>query len=488
MAEDKELQRGLSLPMAVFIIIGMVIGSSIWVSPAAYLSRTGPAVFLAYLIAVIPAVFVAFIAAYIGSAIPVAGGSYVVNSRLTGGLAGFLTVWLILLAVGSALATLAAVLGLFLSELFLIPENMVMIFVIVVGIAVLVIFYLINFLQVKISGAVEMIITLFGDVLVMIIFIIAAIPFYNPNNLDPIIPPQLGLSPLLFASLVFFFSYVGFTLILDVAGEVKNPKKNIPLALLISIPLLVGLYTFQSLMVAAIHPWNEPVGTVTEILTKGRILPQGAIILVTILIVVAIASTIHPVYLAYSRDILMAGRDGLFSDKFTKVHKKYKTPIPALTLLLVIGIIFILIFIPLLTPEYGIATAAVLLSAFTGVAALLIQIPLCIAAIKLPKKFPNLHKSSGFKPSIKTIKIMGMIGAIVSAVFVLLLFFDPDAGLIIALVVLPYTLIGAIVYYIRKRSLAKKGINIKDVLKKFPEEIVFEEEMPSKIERLTEEG
>ena len=104
MVEDKELKRGLNLPMAVFIIVGMVIGSSIWISPAAYLSITGPAIFIAYLIAVIPAVFVAFISAYLGSAFPVSGGSYVITSRITGGFGGFMVVWLIILAVGSTLA------------------------------------------------------------------------------------------------------------------------------------------------------------------------------------------------------------------------------------------------------------------------------------------------------------------------------------------------------------------------------------------------
>jgi APA family basic amino acid/polyamine antiporter len=92
MVEDKELKRGLSLPMAIFIIIGMVIGASIWVNPAAYLNRTGPAIFLAYIIAVIPAIFIAYLSAYLGSAFPVAGGTYVITSRLTGGFGGFMSV------------------------------------------------------------------------------------------------------------------------------------------------------------------------------------------------------------------------------------------------------------------------------------------------------------------------------------------------------------------------------------------------------------
>jgi len=472
MAEDKELKRGLSLPMAIFIIVGMVIGSSIWISPAATLSRTGPAIFIAYLLAIIPGIFVAYCCAYIGSALPVGGGSYMVSSRLMGKFTGFMVVWLIILAVCAALAFLAATFALFVAEIFMIPQESRLVFVIIVGLVVLIAFYLLNLLNVEISGLVEMIITIVGDILVMIIFLIVAFPHFNSGNFEPMFP--LGLSPVLFAALIFFFSYTGFTLILDVAGEVKNPQKNIPRALMVSIPLLVILYTLQALMVAGIHPYNKPVETVTEIILVEGILPAGFVVIITLLIALAIASTLHPLYLAFSRDFLMAGRDELFPKKFAKIHPRFKTPIPGLTLLLIVGIIFLVIFFPLFGPQFGIATTAVLLSAVTGVVVLILQIPLCIAAIRLHKKFPELHEKSGFKPSLRTIKIMSILGAVSSFVFILLLFTDPDAGFIIAIFVFPYAGIGVIVYLIRKAILKKRGIDLDEVVKGWPEQITFE--------------
>jgi APA family basic amino acid/polyamine antiporter len=485
LAEDKELKRGLTLPMAIFIIIGMVVGSSIWVSPAAYLSRTGPGIFIAYLFAVIPGIFVAYCCAYIGSAIPVAGGSYTVSSRVIGKFTGFMVVWMIILAVCAALAFLAATFALFVSEILQIPESSRLLFVIILGVVVLIAFYLLNLLKVEVSGLIEMIITIVGDILVMIIFIIVALPHFNAGNFQPLFP--LGVTPILFASLVFFFSYTGFTLILDVAGEVKKPQKNIPRALLVSIPLLTLLYTLQALMVAGIHPWNKPVGTVTEILLLGGILPPIFLLVITILIALTIASTLHPLYLAFSRDFLMAGRDEMFPKIFSKIHPKYRTPIPGLTLLLIIALIFLFTFIPLLSPEYGIATAAVLLSAVTGVVVLILQVPLCLSAMKIPKKFPQLHERSGFKPAFKTLKIMSILGVISSIVFVLLLITDPDAGLIIALIVFPYAFIGIVIYLIRKKMLKRKGIDIGEVVKSWPKQVTFEDKGPSKIERMAAE-
>ncbi|GAH89500.1 unnamed protein product, partial [marine sediment metagenome] len=252
------------------------------------LSKTGPGIFIAYLLAVIPAIFVAYLIAYIGSAFPVTGGTYVITSRLLGGFGGFMTVWLVILAVGSAIAFLAATLGVFIGEALGIPSESELLFILIVGISALVIFYFLNWIKVEISGLIELILTIVGDILVMVIFIIAAIPHFNPSNFEPLFP--LGIPPVMFAALTFFFSYTGFTLILDVAGEIKNPKKNIPRALLISLVALTILYVLQAFMVAGIQQWDSSVDTVTEILILGGILPPEMILFMTILISIAIAS------------------------------------------------------------------------------------------------------------------------------------------------------------------------------------------------------
>ena len=485
MVEDKELKRGINLPIAIFIIIGMVIGAGIWVSPAAYLSRTGPGIFIAYLIAVIPAIFVAFLIAYIGSAFPVTGGTYVITSRLLGGFGGFMTVWLVILAVGATIAFLAATLGVFIGQALGIPPESELLFVLIVGISALVIFYFLNWIKVEISGLIELILTIVGDVLVMVIFIIAAIPHFNPSNFEPLFP--IGLEPVMFAALTFFFSYTGFTLILDVAGEVKNPKKNIPRAILISMVVLTILYVLQALMVAGIHPWGVPVGTVTEILILGGILPPEMIMVMIVLISIAIASTIHPSYMAYSRDILVAAREQMFPKVFTKVNKNHKTPRPALTLLLVAGIFLFVTVIPLLEPSYGIETASVLLSAVTATVVLIIQIPISLAVFILPKKFPEWHEKAGFKPASWILKTIGILGSVSSLIFVLLLFTDPDAGLIIALIIFPFSAVGAIVYLFRRKTLAKRGIDIKEMMKTLPESVSVEEGVHGKVERLAKE-
>jgi len=383
-----------------------------------------------------------------------------------------MTVWLIILAVGSTLAYLATTFGIFIGQAIGIPAGTDLWFSIIIGFIVLVVFYLLNWIKIELSGLIELIITLLGDILVMVIFIIAAIPNFSVSNFDPLFP--LGFGPVLFAALIFYFSYSGFSLILDVAGEVKNPKKNIPRALLISIIFLTGMYALQALMVAGIQDWQSPVGTVIEIILGGGILPQGVVIFITILIAVAIASTLHPSYMAFSRDVMMIAREKLFPEKLSKVHDKHKTPIPALTLLLIVGLIFLFTFIPILGSQYDTETAAVLLSAVVGVTVLIIQTFVSIGVFVLPKKFPEWHEKAGFKPSLRTLKVMGLIGSITSLIFVLLLFLDPDAGTVISLIVFPFAGVGAVLYLIRKVMLKKRGIDIKEIMNKLPESVSIE--------------
>ena len=81
---------------------------------------------------------------------------------------------------------------------------------------------------------------------------------------------------------------------------------------------------------------------------------------------------------------------------------------------------------------------------------------------------------------------MGILGAISSLVFLLLLLADP-AGIIISLVVFPFAGVGAILFLIRRSQLKKKGIDYKTLMKKVPESVNIEEGIPSKIERLASE-
>ena len=87
------LQRKIGLGGAVFLLVGHIVGASIFILPGQLAGEAGPAVFLAYLIASIPAIVNCLIAAQVGSILPVSAGDYVFTSLALHPLLGFLKVW-----------------------------------------------------------------------------------------------------------------------------------------------------------------------------------------------------------------------------------------------------------------------------------------------------------------------------------------------------------------------------------------------------------
>jgi hypothetical protein len=81
---------------------------------------------------------------------------------------------------------------------------------------------------------------------------------------------------------------------------------------------------------------------------------------------------------------------------------------------------------------------------------------------------------------------MGIIAGVSSFIFLLLLFLD-EAGILISLIVFPFAGVGALIYLIRRYFLKKAGVNIKEIMRKLPESVSFDEGVPSKVERLAQE-
>ena len=90
---DIRLQRKIGLAGAIFLLLGNVIGASIFILPGSLAAIAGPAVFVAYLIALIPAFFNTLVAAQVGGILPVSAADYVFTSTVLHPLLGFLKVW-----------------------------------------------------------------------------------------------------------------------------------------------------------------------------------------------------------------------------------------------------------------------------------------------------------------------------------------------------------------------------------------------------------
>jgi basic amino acid/polyamine antiporter, APA family len=464
MPEEAQLRRGINLPMAVFVIVGLVIGASTWLLPTSALAKAGPGMFLAPLIAVIPGIFIALICAYIGGTAPTAGGSYVVISRGFSPWAGAIFLAILIPGVGGALSFMATTFGIFVNALGLqIP-------VLITGVAVLLIAYLVNILKVEVSAGVEMAITLGGDVLVILLFIIFGLPHMEAANLTPLFPN--GFGAVLSAAILFVFCYAGFTAVLDVGGEIQNPKKNIPRALAIGMVILVGLYTLQAFVVAATTPWTTAAeqiastGTYTVTEAASPFMPPALLGIMPVLILVAIASSIHPMMLAFSRDFLMAGRDHVLPPWAARIHARHGSPVGGLTVVLAFSLLLFLLVVTI-GPALGIPLQGLteLFAAISVSGVLVGQILICLAALRLPKKYPEWHRNSSFRLEGGLLWFLALGGIITSAAFLVLL--GLDTPLIIELLV-ALAVPGLVYYFIRRAYLARRSINLTEVASHWP--------------------
>jgi amino acid transporter len=467
MSEEAKLRRGISLPMAVFVIVGLVIGSSIWLLPTEALAEAGPGMFLGYILAVIPGILLALIAAYLGSALPTAGGTYVLISRMLGPLMGALTLAIIIPGAVGAIAFMAGTFGIFVNSFGLaIP-------VAISGVAILIAAYFVNILKVEISATVAMVITLFGDVLVILLFLIFGLPKVDMANLTPLFPN--GFGAVVGVSVLFIFSYAGFFAVLEVGGEIRNPRRNIPLALGLGLIILVTLYTSQAFVIAGTTPWQvaaakiESEGVFTAAQIAQAFTPAFLVSLMPLLILVAIASTIHPMMLAYSRDFFMAGRDGMLPAVFKRLHPRYGTPVPALTLMLAFCILLFL-FILSLGPalELPLQVVVDLFAAMSVSGVLVYTILLSLAALRLKYNFPEWEARGSFKLSAPVLWIVAILGILTSAALLALLAME-EMMIMIFLVAL--TLPGLIYYFVRKALLKRRGVDLDQAFKAWPEDV-----------------
>ncbi|MHA1291734.1 MAG: APC family permease [Promethearchaeota archaeon] len=449
--EEGTLRRELGLPSVVFFIFGYVVGAGILIQTGITAGITGPALWLAFIIAGIPNIISAILICYVVSAFPVSGGAWVYSSRLGSPLIGFIVSISIILHIFGALALLAVGFGTYF-EIF-IPGSLL-----ITAIVIILIFFIINVLGIKIAGGIQIIMAICGDFLVIFIFIIFGLPQIDLNKLSGAESGGLfpnGLIGVFMGAIILSFSYAGFAAVIEIGGEIKNPRRNIPLGLVISLILITSLYILVSIVMVGSMDYKELGRGATLVDVAALFFPKWFLFFLSILILIAIASTLHGVLLAYSRDLYSASRDHVFPLALGKINR-FGTPHWSL-LFFTIGPIIMLFFIN------DIIELSILCSFTITIAGLVIAyIPFA-----LEKKYPELIEKSTFSISKKTLVILLILNLIYSSFTIVLMIILSPMVIFAASIFYGCALI---YYFLRVKWLAKKGINLKEICKTIPEE------------------
>ncbi len=331
-----DLRRALGLAAALSIVVGTVIGSGIFRVPQTMIQSVGSVemVFLVWVVGGALTLAGALTYAELAAALPGAGGEYVYLTEAYGPVWGYLYSWTQLsVAKSGSIATLAT--AFFEYTAHFIPEFERVWFTLgplpikygqIFALVLILVLGAVNYVGVRVGGGVQVAVTILK--VALIAFVIAAGLFYAHPAVSvplPDVPPlRTGFIAALVAAL---WAYDGWNNVGMVASEIKNPKRNLPLALIGGTVLVIAIYMLANW---AYFRVLTPGEVATHKLVAAEMMlrvqgPAGAAA-VSIAAMISIFAALNGSILSGARVPYAAARDGLFFKSAAKVHPVFQTP------------------------------------------------------------------------------------------------------------------------------------------------------------------
>ncbi|GAA0681464.1 amino acid permease [Kitasatospora atroaurantiaca] len=331
------LRRSIGLWQLSSIGIGATVGTGIFFVLSSAVPEAGPAVILSFLIAAVTAGLTALCYAEMASAIPVSGSSYSYAYATLGEVVAFGVGVCLLLEYGVSASAIAVSWGQYLNKFFdlafgfQIPDWMAappgdggyfnLPAVILVA---MVVFLLIR----GVGESAKVNATMVGiKIVILVLFIAIGLTGFHSGNLRDFMP--LGFGGVQVAASSIFFSFIGLDAVSTAGEEVKNPRRTLPLAIIISLVVVTLLYVGVALAAIGAQHWQLFDGQeagLAQILQDitGQTWPA---MLFAIGAIISIFSVTLVVIYGQTRILYSMGRDGMLPKKFAEVSPRTGTPV-----------------------------------------------------------------------------------------------------------------------------------------------------------------
>ncbi len=398
-----KLKKELSVVSAVFVILNLIIGSGIFFKPQALYEATGaPGLgLLCLLISGIITLFGVFCAAELASCVPKTGGKQVWLEEAFGPIAGFLTGWVeSIVSMPAIIAVLCIAFGTTFTSLFGIPTA----WGTPVGCLVCAFLAVINIRGANFSAKFGNIVTCIKFIPIVIILICGFLMGEGGTaNLSPMTNPEINFATGFGAAmLACMYAYEGWIHVGNVAGEMKNPKKDLPKAIVFGTGGVVVVYMFLFTSELFVLSADELAASATPVADVAVKLfgPAGGNF-VSCAIMLSLFCTMNSLLLVYPRSTFTMGAQNKlpFGNWFAKVHEKYGTPINSILWILIITILLSF------SGTYN------TLSDLATFVLWMIYTMTFVAVIVLRKKYPNLERP--YKcPLYPLIPILAILGGV----------------------------------------------------------------------------
>ena len=334
-----ELKRDLGLWGAVAIVIGTVIGSGIFLVPKTMVLKVGSPemVFAVFVFGGILSLAGALTYAELAAAMPEAGGEYVYLREAYGPLWAFIYGWTQMwVAKSGSIATLATAFFYYLANFF--PQLDTVIAQLPFGLelrqgqllamAVIAFLAFVNYFGVKIGGEVQVIVTIVKVALIGLIIVVGLTWGQGSTaNYHTSIPAVGGITGFFAALVAALWAYDGWNNVSMVSSEIRNPQRNIPLALIAGTMAVMAIYLLANLAYFFVLP-AEAVASSDRVAAEmmRRIWGAGGANAVSVAAMISIFAALNGSILTGARVPYAMARDGLFFKAIGIVHPKFYTP------------------------------------------------------------------------------------------------------------------------------------------------------------------
>ena len=369
----ERLPRNLGLWSSIAVLIGSTIGSGIFRVPARIalqLHDPGP-VLIAWVLGGLIALFGALTFAELGAMLPRSGGVFAYILEAFGPLPAFLFGWTEMAVVrASALGAIATLFAEYLGSRYFMNLSPQQVHYFAAGAIVLVGFF--NYIGVNYAKVVMNLITVakYGA-LALFALLAFAVGQGSAGNFSPAFAGGFNLSLLATALIPIMWTYDGWGDLSFMGGEVRNPQKTLPLALIIGTAMIVLVYLLLNVAYMYLVPLPEMANSPLITTTAAERIPllgtQGAAVIAAIIMVSAFGALNGSMMTGPRIFFAMADR-GLFFQGIARVSPRFKSPSVAIWMATVLGVLYVLFnnfaqladrFILGIWPFYALAVAAV---------------------------------------------------------------------------------------------------------------------------------
>lgn len=325
------LRRTIGLVQATAMVVGIIVGASIFVQPSAVTSAVPSAIGIiaVWVAAGLLTLAGSLIAAELSSAYPETGGVYVYLTRAFGPTPGFLWGWAMFWTMHTGIiAALAMIFARYLAVLLPATEAAPR----TVAAAAVVVLSAVNYVGVRHGSAVNAALTIAKVVAIAAVAVTAfALGGRVPLPTTP--PAPVSAGGFLLAVAAGLFAYGGWHMVTYAAGETIEPRRTIPRALVVGTTIVTVCYVLMNTAYLHVLPLAR-VATSTRIAADAAdaVLGHGGAAVMSALVVVSTFGALSGIILAGPRAYLAMARDGLLFRAFADVHSAFQTPHRAIAL------------------------------------------------------------------------------------------------------------------------------------------------------------